>query len=104
MALYYQADHAANRVQFGSKLETFGVIQEKLARMAMCQYVTEVKPKMLFKLLFFFVCVSITSTILLVRNSPPWCFKCHPSLSECHVIDAFFFLLLLFVWLFVFCS
>ena len=67
MALYYQADHAANRVQFGSKLETFGVIQEKLARMAMCQYVTEVKPKMLFKLLFF---LSITSTILLVRNSP----------------------------------
>lgn len=38
----YQADHAANRVQFGSKLEKYGVIQEKLARMAMCQYVTEV--------------------------------------------------------------
>ena len=37
-----QADHAGNRVQFGSKLETFGVIQEKLARMAMCHYVTEV--------------------------------------------------------------
>lgn len=35
------ADHAGNRVQFGSKLEKFGVIQEKLARMAMCQYVTE---------------------------------------------------------------
>lgn len=35
------ADHAGSRVQFGSKLEKFGVIQEKLARMAMCQYVTE---------------------------------------------------------------
>ena len=39
----YQADHAANRVQFGQKLEEFGVIQEKLARMAMLQYVTEVR-------------------------------------------------------------
>ncbi|CAH3025325.1 unnamed protein product [Porites evermanni] len=35
------ADHAASRVQFGQKLEEFGVIQEKLARMAMLQYVTE---------------------------------------------------------------
>ena len=48
MAIYFQADHAANRVQFGSKLETFGVIQEKLARMAMYQYVTEVKAKSVF--------------------------------------------------------
>ena len=39
----YQADHAASRVQFGQKLEEFGVIQEKLARMAMLQYVTEVR-------------------------------------------------------------
>lgn len=35
------ADHAGNRVQFGNKLEKYGAIQEKLARMAMCQYVTE---------------------------------------------------------------
>ncbi|XP_078527555.1 very long-chain specific acyl-CoA dehydrogenase, mitochondrial [Lissotriton helveticus] len=35
------ADHAANRTQFGSKIHTFGVIQEKLARMAMLHYVTE---------------------------------------------------------------
>ncbi|XP_071798601.1 very long-chain specific acyl-CoA dehydrogenase, mitochondrial-like [Asterias amurensis] len=34
-------DHAANRTQFGAKLDTFGVIQEKLARMAVKQYVTE---------------------------------------------------------------
>uniref|UniRef100_A0A4W5QBU6 Very long-chain specific acyl-CoA dehydrogenase, mitochondrial n=1 Tax=Hucho hucho TaxID=62062 RepID=A0A4W5QBU6_9TELE len=34
-------DHAANRVQFGSKIHTYGAIQEKLARMAMLQYVTE---------------------------------------------------------------
>lgn len=34
-------DHAANRTQFGSKIHTYGVIQEKMARMAMLQYVTE---------------------------------------------------------------
>ncbi|KAM9308957.1 very long-chain specific acyl-CoA dehydrogenase, mitochondrial-like [Gastrophryne carolinensis] len=34
-------DHATNRTQFGSKLHTFGNIQEKLARMAVLQYVTE---------------------------------------------------------------
>uniref|UniRef100_A0A8C7VMM0 Very long-chain specific acyl-CoA dehydrogenase, mitochondrial n=1 Tax=Oncorhynchus mykiss TaxID=8022 RepID=A0A8C7VMM0_ONCMY len=34
-------DHAANRVQFGSKIHTYGAIQEKLARMTMLQYVTE---------------------------------------------------------------
>ncbi|MBZ3870507.1 Very long-chain specific acyl-CoA dehydrogenase, mitochondrial [Sciurus carolinensis] len=34
-------DHAANRTQFGDKIHNFGLIQEKLARMAMLQYVTE---------------------------------------------------------------
>ncbi|KAF4523489.1 hypothetical protein B566_EDAN004559 [Ephemera danica] len=34
-------DHAVNRVQFGHKLEEYGTIQEKLARMAMLHYVTE---------------------------------------------------------------
>lgn len=34
-------DHAANRTQFGEKIHNFGVIQEKLARMAMLHYVTE---------------------------------------------------------------
>ncbi|KAM4676516.1 very long-chain specific acyl-CoA dehydrogenase, mitochondrial [Discoglossus pictus] len=34
-------EHATNRTQFGSKLHNFGVIQEKLARMAVLQYVTE---------------------------------------------------------------
>ncbi|XP_066536797.1 very long-chain specific acyl-CoA dehydrogenase, mitochondrial [Hoplias malabaricus] len=34
-------DHAANRTQFGSKIHNFGAIQEKLAKMAMYQYVTE---------------------------------------------------------------
>uniref|UniRef100_A0A7N5JWK1 Very long-chain specific acyl-CoA dehydrogenase, mitochondrial n=1 Tax=Ailuropoda melanoleuca TaxID=9646 RepID=A0A7N5JWK1_AILME len=34
-------DHAANRTQFGEKIHNFGLIQEKLARMAMLQYVTE---------------------------------------------------------------
>ncbi|KAM3590161.1 uncharacterized protein V6R79_004857 [Siganus canaliculatus] len=34
-------DHAANRTQFGSKIHTYGSIQEKMARMTMLQYVTE---------------------------------------------------------------
>ncbi|XP_020007058.2 very long-chain specific acyl-CoA dehydrogenase, mitochondrial isoform X1 [Castor canadensis] len=34
-------DYAANRTQFGDKIHNFGMIQEKLARMAMLQYVTE---------------------------------------------------------------
>ncbi|KFO18809.1 very long-chain specific acyl-CoA dehydrogenase, mitochondrial [Fukomys damarensis] len=34
-------DHATNRIQFGEKIHNFGLIQEKLARMAMLQYVTE---------------------------------------------------------------
>ncbi|XP_036967253.1 very long-chain specific acyl-CoA dehydrogenase, mitochondrial [Acanthopagrus latus] len=34
-------DHAANRTQFGSKIHTYGAIQEKMARMAMLHYVTE---------------------------------------------------------------
>lgn len=34
-------DHAANRTQFGNKIHNFGAIQEKVARMAMLQYVSE---------------------------------------------------------------
>ncbi|XP_056410296.1 very long-chain specific acyl-CoA dehydrogenase, mitochondrial isoform X2 [Hyla sarda] len=34
-------DHATNRSQFGNKIHNYGVIQEKLARMAVLQYVTE---------------------------------------------------------------
>ncbi|OBS80440.1 hypothetical protein A6R68_21340 [Neotoma lepida] len=34
-------DHATNRTQFGDKIHNFGMIQEKLARMAILQYVTE---------------------------------------------------------------
>lgn len=34
-------EHATTRVQFGSKLETFGGVQEKIARMALLQYATE---------------------------------------------------------------
>lgn len=34
-------DHATTRVQFGRRIDTFGAIQEKLARMAMLHYVTE---------------------------------------------------------------
>ncbi|XP_042821776.1 very long-chain specific acyl-CoA dehydrogenase, mitochondrial isoform X1 [Panthera tigris] len=34
-------DHATNRTQFGDKIHNFGLIQEKLARMAILHYVTE---------------------------------------------------------------
>ncbi|EAT43847.1 AAEL004778-PA [Aedes aegypti] len=34
-------DHANSRVQFGKKIKEFGNVQEKLARMAMLQYVTQ---------------------------------------------------------------
>lgn len=37
-----QVEHATNRTQFGDKIHNFGAIQEKLARMALLQYVTEV--------------------------------------------------------------
>lgn len=34
-------EHATTRVQFGSKLETYGLVQGKIAQMALLQYVTE---------------------------------------------------------------
>lgn len=34
-------DHATTRLQFGSRIDSFGTIQEKLARMSTLQYVTE---------------------------------------------------------------
>lgn len=36
------SEHATNRLQFGQKIENYGAIQEKLARMAMHQYATQV--------------------------------------------------------------
>ena len=35
------SDFAVNRSQFGSKIHTYGAIQEKIARMSMLHYVTE---------------------------------------------------------------
>lgn len=40
-AIRQAAQHAATRIQFGRPLSSFGTIREKLARMAMLQYVTE---------------------------------------------------------------
>ena len=37
-----QAEHAANRKQFGATIDSFGTIQEKISRMVILQYVTEV--------------------------------------------------------------
>ena len=36
-------DHAHNRMQFGSKIDQYGAIQEKIAQMSIRQYVTEVR-------------------------------------------------------------
>ena len=41
-AIRKAVDHATNRNQFGKHIINYGTIQEKLARMAMVQYVTEV--------------------------------------------------------------
>ena len=38
-----KVDHARERSQFGDKLENYGTIQEKIARMMMQHYVTEVQ-------------------------------------------------------------
>ena len=35
-------EHASNRTQFGRRIDSFGTIQEKLARMSISQYATEV--------------------------------------------------------------
>ncbi|XP_078265994.1 very long-chain specific acyl-CoA dehydrogenase, mitochondrial-like [Rhinoraja longicauda] len=40
-AISKAVDHAANRTQFGNKIHNYGLIQEKIATMAMQQYVTE---------------------------------------------------------------
>jgi very long chain acyl-CoA dehydrogenase len=34
-------DHATTRLQFGRRIDSFGTVQEKLARMSILQYVTE---------------------------------------------------------------
>lgn len=40
-AIKKASEFAAGRTQFGRKIETFGAIQEKIARMAIKHYVTE---------------------------------------------------------------
>jgi very long chain acyl-CoA dehydrogenase len=35
-------EHAGNRTQFGRRIDSYGTIQEKIARMTMKHYVTEV--------------------------------------------------------------
>ena len=40
--LGHQVEHAGSRTQFGRKIDSFGAIQEKIARMAMVQFATEV--------------------------------------------------------------
>merc|ERR1712215_126886 len=34
-------DHATQRVQFGSRIDSYGTIQEKIAKMSMIHYATE---------------------------------------------------------------
>ena len=57
-------EHAGSRTQFGRKIDSFGAIQEKVARMAMVQFATEVNRTLsalsLFSLGFCcFRCVSV---------------------------------------------
>lgn len=40
-AIKKATEHATTRIQFGKRIDSFGAIQEKLARMAMLHYVTE---------------------------------------------------------------
>ncbi len=47
------SEFAANRLQFGKKIQEFGGVQEKLARMATLQYTAQVSVSMEF--LPFFV-------------------------------------------------
>ena len=42
MFVFIQTDFAVNRTQFGDKISQYGTIQEKIARMNVLQYVTEV--------------------------------------------------------------
>ena len=56
-----QVEHATTRVQFGSKLESYGVVKEKIARMALLQYVTEVSMKL-----------PHSCTVLYCLNVSPW--------------------------------
>lgn len=42
LAIDKATDFALNRTQFGYKINKFGTIQEKLVRMSMAQYITEV--------------------------------------------------------------
>ena len=87
MGVCFQADHAANRVQFGSKLETFGVIQEKLARMAMCQYVTEVKAKLLFVSLSLHLSPPLRNKSTLVKCDLPSFYSRSKHLPYCALLS-----------------
>lgn len=41
-SIHQAIEHASARVQFGRRIDSFGTIQEKIARMAIAHYVTEV--------------------------------------------------------------
>ena len=44
-------EHASTRIQFGRSIDSFGTIQEKLARMAIVQYIAEVSAHQWFDIL-----------------------------------------------------
>ena len=58
-AIKKAVEHASNRLQFGKHIIHYGAIQEKLARMAMLQYVDEVR---------FFLSLTVKLTIKLNSN------------------------------------
>ena len=44
-SIHQAVEHASARIQFGRRIDSFGMIQEKIARMTIAQYVTEVCPR-----------------------------------------------------------
>ena len=52
-----QTEHVTNRVQFGSKLQEYGSVQEKVARMAVLQYVTEVCVDHMMQFMSLIACI-----------------------------------------------
>ena len=65
-----QVDHAGNRTQFGRRIDSFGAIQEKIARMSMVQFVTEVT---CFLFLYRFQCMAYTGNEVICLVFSQWC-------------------------------
>ena len=61
-------NHATERTQFGNKINTYGSIQEKIARMAVKQYITEVDFCFYFIYTFFDKFIHLTLILFCARS------------------------------------